>query len=96
MRDTGVEPVHLSIREPKSRVSANFTNRARNNPGKFPFPVKPFKIQSISALQPLLPYPIFLFLYIFAMLVGGFAVLAVQKAIVTFSKKSGNPNEDKA
>ena len=40
-----------------------------------------------SALQPLLPYPIFLFLYVFAMLVGGFAVLAVQKAIVTFSKK---------
>lgn len=40
-----------------------------------------------SDIAPLVPYPVFLFIYIFAMLVGGIIVLALQKGIIWLMRK---------
>ena len=48
-----------------------------------------------SELQPILPYPIFIVLYFFALFMGGLIVLGVQKLIIAIARGIGSLRERK-
>ncbi len=50
-------------------------------------PYHPSTLPVFSEIHPLVPYPVFLAIYIFAMLLGGIIVLGVQKLVSAFGRK---------